>query len=72
MANRLRLTSLSSTSLRIVDRFATDFEALPEAMEGGSAARVLVATGRLVRAVVVCGLLAADDSIDLVGVELNL
>lgn len=42
----------------IVERFATDFEALPEVVEGVSAARgVLVATGRLVRAVAVYGLL---------------
>ncbi|MEA2973268.1 MAG: hypothetical protein QOG82_1726 [Actinomycetota bacterium] len=55
----------------IVDRFATDFEALPEVVPGVPAARVLVATGRLVRAVAVYGILAADDSIDLIGVELD-
>lgn len=56
----------------IVERFATDFEELPEVVEGLPAARVLVATGRLVRAVAVYGLLAADGAIDLIGVELDL
>jgi hypothetical protein len=37
----------------IVHRFATDFETLPEVVKGVPAARVLVATGRLVRAVAV-------------------
>lgn len=55
-----------------VERFATGFEALPEIVEGVPAARVLVAIGRLVRAVAVYGLLAADGSIDLIGVELDL
>lgn len=56
----------------IVERFATDFERLPETVEGVTAARVLVATGRLVRAVAVYGLLAADDSVDLIGIEFDL
>jgi hypothetical protein len=56
----------------IVERFATGFEGLPEVIEGLPAARVLVATGRLVPAVAVFGLLAADGSIDLIGVELDL
>jgi len=55
-----------------VERFATGFETLPQIIEGVPAARVLVATGRLVRAVAVYGLLAADGSIDLIGVELDL
>jgi hypothetical protein len=56
----------------IVDRFASDFDALPEVVIGVPTARVLIATGRLVRAVAVYGLLRADDSIDLIGVELDL
>jgi hypothetical protein len=56
----------------IVERFATDFEALPEVVEGVPAVRVLVAMGRLVRAVALYGLLAADDSVDLIGVELDI
>jgi len=55
----------------IVERFATDFEGLPEFMEGVGVARVLVATGRLVRAVAVYGLLVADDSVELIGIELD-
>jgi len=55
----------------IVERFATDFEGLPEFVEGVGVARVLVATGRLVRAVAVYGLLVADDSVELIGIELD-
>lgn len=55
----------------IVDRFATGFEDLPEAVEGTPAARMLVGTGRLVRAFAIYGLLADDGSIDLIGLELD-
>ena len=55
----------------IVERFATDFEGLPEFVEGVGVARVLVATGRLVRAVAVYGLLVADDSVELIGIEFD-
>ena len=41
-----------------VERFATDFEGLPEFMEGVGVARVLVATGRLVRALPCTGFLS--------------
>jgi len=56
----------------IVEHFATDFEGLPEIIDGVPQARMLITTGRLVRAFVVYGLLAADGSIDLIGVELDL
>lgn len=56
----------------IVERFATGFDGLPEIIEGVSQARVLVAAGRLVRAVAVYGLLSTDGGIDLIGVELDL
>lgn len=55
----------------IVERFATDFEGLPEFVDGVAVARVLVATGRLVQAVAVYGLLMADGSIELIGIELD-
>jgi len=55
----------------IVDRFATGFESLPEIIEGLPQARMLLATGRLVRAVAVFGLEASDSSIDLIGVEID-
>ncbi len=55
----------------IVERFATDFEGLPEFVEGVSVARVLVATGRLVRALAVYGFLTPDGSIELIGIELD-
>lgn len=46
--------------LAIVERFATDFDGLPEIVEGVPQASVLIATGRLVRAVAVYGLLVTD------------
>ena len=56
----------------IVEHFAMDFESLPEIIDGVPQARMLIAAGRLVRAFVVYGLLAADGSIDLIGVELDI
>lgn len=55
----------------IVDRFATDFDALPAAVRGVPSIRVLVATGRLVRAVAVLGLLTADDAVEIVDIEID-
>ncbi|MDZ7676189.1 MAG: hypothetical protein U5K30_14120 [Acidimicrobiales bacterium] len=55
----------------IVDRFATDFDGLPEVVEGVPSVRVLVATGRLVQAVAVFGILAAGDTVDLVDIEID-
>ncbi len=40
----------------VVERFATRFEDLPEAVEGVGEARVVVGTGEVVRAFVVYGL----------------
>ena len=56
----------------IVDSFATGFDALPEVIEGIPAARMLIAAGRLVGRLVVFGLEAADGSIDLIGLDLDL
>jgi hypothetical protein len=56
----------------IVERFASGFDDLPEVVVGLPAARVLIASGILVRGVAVYGLLVTDDTIDLVGVELDL
>jgi len=56
-----------------VERFATGVRGVardPRRIPCGPC--VLVATGRLVRAVAVYGLLAADGAIDLIGVELDL
>ena len=51
----------------IVERFATDFEGLPEIVAGVSGGRMLIASGVLVRYFVVFGLLATDGAIDLIG-----
>lgn len=56
----------------VVDRFATDFEALPEIVDGFAAARMLIAPGLLVRAFAVYGLLLPDGSIELIGIEVDL
>jgi hypothetical protein len=56
----------------VVERFASGFDALPEVVEGFPGARMLIATGVLVRAFAVYGLLVDDDSIHLIGVELEL
>lgn len=55
----------------IVDQFATEFDALPEVIEGVPAARMLISVGRLVGRFVVFGLDTADGSIDLIGLDLD-
>lgn len=55
----------------VVDRFATDFEGLPEIVDGFPGGRMFIARGLLVRAFAVYGLLVADGSIELIGVELD-
>ena len=56
----------------VVDEFAGNFDALPIAYPGRSDYRVLVVGGTLVAASVVVGQLVADDSIVLLGIELDL
>lgn len=55
----------------IIERFAEDFDALPEAVEGVVSARMLLTPGVLVHASIVYGVLAADDAIDLVGISID-
>ena len=55
----------------IIDRFAEGFDDLPEIEPGVGSARMLIAAGVLVGAVVVYGLLADDDVIDLIGVSID-
>ena len=55
----------------IVERFATDFEGLPEIVEGVPAGRMLITSGVLVRAVAVFGLATSDTTIDLIGVTIE-
>ncbi len=55
----------------IVDEFAARFDELQEAIAGAPAARMLIGTGRLVRAFVVYGLLSDDDAVDLIGIEVD-
>lgn len=55
----------------IVERFATGFDKLPEGVEGIAVVRVLIVAGILVRGIAVYGLLVEDDTIELIGVELD-
>ena len=55
----------------IVDRFAEDFESLALVYPGRSDYRVLVSTGTLVATSVVIGQLVADDTVVLLGVEVD-
>jgi hypothetical protein len=55
----------------IVEAFATRFDELPEAVEGVPEARMVIGTGKLVRAFAAYGLLMDDGSIELIGVEIE-
>jgi hypothetical protein len=55
----------------IVERFATDFEGLPEIVEGVPAARMLITSGVLVRAVAVYGIATSNTTIDLIGLTIE-
>ena len=55
----------------VVERFATGFETLPEAVEGVAEARMVIGIGRVVRAFAVYGLLMSDDSVELIGIEID-
>ena len=55
-----------------VERFATGFHDLPEMIDGFHSGRMLIAPGVLVRAIAIYGLLMTDDSIEIIGVELDL
>lgn len=54
----------------VVERFATFFDALPDAVVGVPQARVLISTGRVVTAFAVYGLLIAGGAIELIGIVL--
>jgi hypothetical protein len=49
-ASPRRLTSSSSKYLPIVEQFAAGFDSLPETVEALAEARMVIGTGRLVRA----------------------
>ena len=58
--------------LRVVDRFAVQFDDLPELIPGRSDYRVLLTSGVLVRALNVVGQLASDGAIELVSIDTDL
>lgn len=55
----------------VVERFATDFDGLPEIINGAPAGRVLLAAGLLVQAFAVYGILMTDGGIELVGITID-
>jgi len=57
--------------LAIVDRFAENWDRLPELIRDRSDYRVLVGAGMVVRAYVVTGQLAPDGAVELTGIEID-
>lgn len=55
----------------IIDRFAEQFDDLPELMPGVAATRMFIGPGVLVHAIAVYGLLSDDDVIDLVAIAID-
>jgi hypothetical protein len=55
----------------VVERFATDFDGLPLLEDDLGGGRLLIAPGVLVEAFAVYGLLMPDDSIELVGLNME-
>jgi hypothetical protein len=58
--------------IRIVDRFATGFDELPEFIRGRPDYRILISAGMLVARFAVVGQLAADGAVELVQLDLDL
>ena len=58
--------------IRIVDRFATGFDDLPELIPGRPDYRMLVSAGMLVARFAVVGQLAPDGAVELVQLDLDL
>ena len=58
--------------LRIVERFATGFDQLPELIVGRPEYRILITTGVLVPRLSVVGQLAADGGVELVQLDIDL
>lgn len=55
----------------IINRFAEDFDELPEVVEGLPGARMLLAPRILMHAFVVYGVLADDGAVDLIGITID-
>jgi hypothetical protein len=57
--------------LAIVERFADDWDRLPELIASRPDYRVLVGAGMVVRAFVVTAQLASDGAVELIGIEID-
>lgn len=62
----------ASELLRIVERFATGYDELPELIDGRPEYRILVATGVLVPRLSVIGQLASDGAVELIQLDIDL
>lgn len=58
--------------IRIVDRFAVDFDRLPELIPGRNDYRILYAVGLLVPRFFVIGQLTPDEGVELVRLSIDL
>jgi hypothetical protein len=56
----------------IVDQIAVGFDGLPEIVEGVPSARMVLGAGRLVARFVVFAVAVDDDSVDVIGVDLDI
>jgi hypothetical protein len=57
--------------LRIVEKFATEFDHLPESIPGRSDYRILIAAGVVVPVLSVVGQLASDGAVELVQLDID-
>lgn len=55
----------------MIERFATGFDELPEAVPGVPTARVIVGAGMVVRYYVVYALLVDDGAIEVIGIDIE-
>jgi hypothetical protein len=58
--------------IRIVDRFATGFDDLPQLISGRPDYRILISTGMLVATFAVVGQLAPDGAVELIQLDIDL
>lgn len=56
----------------IIERFAVGFDELPQLIDGNARYRVLVTSGVLVARIAVTAQLAADETVELVALDLDL
>ena len=58
--------------LRIVEQFATEFDSMPELIEGRPEYRILIGTGILVPSFLAVGQLTSDGAVELIELDLDM